>query len=683
MQQEYSSNAKSYLRTLAVTLLAGSLFACGGSNSNPFPDDPGGGDNDPDPTPESVELGFSVQTYGGARLSDVSVTLGEDTAQSDDDGYVLFSLPSQDTYVVRAEADGFITQALKVDGEADGITPIRLTAVKQTLSLADIEAPRTLSANDLGARITFPADAFVTPDGEPATGSATVQITPWDITNGELTAMPGNGQAIDAAGDAVELISAGMLTVDIHNADGDYLQLSPGATAEIQMDLPVASINNEALSVGSTIPMWHFDEAQGEWVEDDSIMGTVVQSPTSPVGLAVYAEVSHFSTWNWDFKFVYGGSIHVECRLEDNSATPCGIGAEVILDDGSMFSRNGHLPAGGSTIINMPNSATIHWSATSAGGLIGEQTTDMSGDVVIELGEPDSSNHVRCLLPDETPVACSVTLTDGVHSLTQAVPAAGANIVTAWPNLDEHTELEWVAETPAPISHGGQQVLAEGVATSGITGNVDIALDTTPIDDVEVQCQSANGTVIPCLVDFVAIAPNGDQVSESDVYIQSDVSIAIPSASTLIQWSAESDGAYSQNGQFVLLAGSMETGLVSSVILVLDEEVVQGPAAQSVEVFCTNSQDTAATSCDIEAYVEGSRAGYAMLGSFDDVLVGESVTLEFPEGMSSDGEWVQLMATGDDGSQTSSFSPYGSLNDGESIELELQCAHGANGGNCP
>ncbi len=90
--------------------------------------------------------------------------------------------------------------------EDDSITPIRLMRVKQTLNLDAIEEARTLSANDLGARITFPANAFVTPDGEPADGSASVQVTPWDIANGELNAMLGNGQALDARTATVPVI---------------------------------------------------------------------------------------------------------------------------------------------------------------------------------------------------------------------------------------------------------------------------------------------------------------------------------------------------------------------------------------------------------------------------------------------------------------------------------------------
>lgn len=671
------------LKALSVALLAGSLFACGGSN-NPLPTNPLDDNDSPEPTPENIDLSFMVQTHGGARLSDVTVTLGEDTsAQSDASGQVQFSPESQESYRVRAEAEGYIPQTLNVDGEDDSVMSIRLMPVKQTLSLADIEAARTLSTVDLGARITFPANAFVTPDGELATGEATVQITPWDITSDELNAMPGNGQALDIGGDSAELISAGMITVDVHNAEGEYLQLAPSATAEIQMDLPQASINNQALTIGSTIPMWHFDEDQGLWVEDDTTMGTVVASATSPVGLAVHAEVSHFSTWNWDFKFDNGGSINVECRLGDSSTVPCGINAEVQLDDGSVFTRAGQLPAGGSTIINMPNSATINWYAVSEFGLIGEKTTDMSADVIIDLGEPSSENTVRCELPDGSSVGCSVTLTDGTQTATHSVPAEGATIVTGWPNLDENTQLSWAAETPYPITVGGQQVVADGTATSTITGDVTVSLAVTPIEEVEVQCLAESGTSIPCIVDVVATLSDGTVFTDSDVLIQDSQTLTIPAEATLIQWSAQSDGAYSQNGQFVALSGSMETGLVSSVSVILNEETVQGAAAQSINLSCINGPESSASSCDIEVFVEGNRLGYFEIGNFPAVALGDSVTLEFPEGMAAEGEWVQIMATGDDGSMTYAFDPYQSFTQGQSVELELQCTDAVGGSTCP
>ncbi len=678
--QQPRSNFTTFLRAFTFTLLAGGLFACGGGSSS-SPNN-GGSNPNPDPAPVNVELDFHVQTYDGARLSDATLTLNETTAQSDEDGYAQFIVPSQDTYVVRAEADGFVTQALKVDASEDGVMPIKLMPVGQTLSLNDIEAARTLSGESLGVRITFPANTFVNADGEPATGSATVEITPWDIANGDLNAMPGNGQAVDAMGDPTVLISAGLMSVNVRDENGDYLQVAPGTLVEIQMDLPQASINNEALSVGSTIPMWHFDEEQGVWVEDDSTIGIVVESATSPVGLAVRAQVSHFSIWNWDFKFENSGSINVECRLSDDTAVPCGISAEVVLDDGSIFTRNGQLPEGGSTIINMPLSATINWHAVAPGGFIGTQTTDMSADVVIELGEPSSKNVVRCLLPDDSAVACSVTLTDGTDTLTQSVPAAGATVVTGFSSLDENSVLNWVAETPFPITYNGQQVLAEGTFDSGVTDDVTIELNTMPIDQVNVQCLSGNGTPIPCTVDVVATLADGTQFTDTGILVNQNIGIAIPSESILVQWSATSNGAFSQEGQFVELSGSLETGLVSNVAIILDDETVQGPAAQSIEIDCINSAGTSATSCDIEVHLEGQTFGYILLDSFDAVPVGDSITLEFPDGISGQNEWVQITASGDDESYASYFSTYGAVSDGQSVELELACNDAAGGTTC-
>lgn len=680
MGQLLHSNFKNYLKAVSFTLLSAALFACEGNGDNPLPGDD---INDPDPPAAEIGLSFVAQTHDGARLSGVTVILDETSVDTDETGWAHFTLVEQESYIVRAQGEGFVPQALKVDGEDETVMPIRLTPVKQSLDLVDIESGRTLSAADMGARITFPDDAFVTPDGEPASGGATVEITPWDIAGSELNAMPGNGQAVDAMGNPTELISAGMITVDLRNEDGDYLQLAAGTTAEIQVDLPHNSINNETLEIGSTVPMWHFDETQGVWVEDDSTTGTVVASATSPVGLAVRAEVGHFSTWNWDFKFENGGSINVECRLYDNSPVPCGITAEVTLDDGSVFTRSGQLPEGGSTIINMPNSASINWLATSFGGFIGEETSDMSADVVIELNEPSSENFVRCVLPDGSPTACSVTLTDGSHSLLQSVPESGATVVTAWPALNELTQLNWVAETSGPETFDGQQVVGEGSIDSGITGSVEIALATTAIESVQVQCLSSTGSIIPCTVDLLASAPDGSEFTQAGVVVNDSLGITIPAEMTQIQWSATSNGGYSQNGQFVTLSGNMETALVGSVAVILDEETAQGPAAQSVQAYCSNSQESAAGSCDIEVHLEGNQTGYMLLESFDDISPGDAVTVSFPEGLPNQGQWVQFTATGDDGSSASSFSPYGSLVDGEMIELELQCLDGAGNNNCP
>ena len=651
------------IKVMFTALAASALMACGGSDSTPEITN-----NDPGPV-TMVDLEFVVQSHDGALLEGVTLALGEETVGSDDKGHASFNIPATDEVVVTARMDGYITQAVTVPAEEDAITSIRLAPVKQTLSISAIEDGRVISANDLGARITFPDNAFVTPDGSPASGSATVQVTPWDIAGAELNAMPGNGQALDIAGERVELISAGMITVDVYNAAGDYLQLAPGATAEIQMDLPLASINNQALSIGSTIPMWHFDEAQGLWVEYEE-PGTVVASATSPVGLAVYAEVSHFSTWNWDFKLENGGSISVECRLEDDSTVPCAVTAEITLADGSTFTRNGYLPSGGATIINMPVTADIEWYATSAGGMLGRESSDMSADVIIALSEPATSNAVQCVLSDATPVACSVTLSDGINSRTQTIPSQGALVITDWAGLSDASILNWSAETFGSVVFEQQNVLGQGATTSDISESVTLTLTTTPIEEVQVSCAAINGTVVPCILDVSTTLLNGDPFTAShNISVDGDI-IPVPADATLLHWSATSDGNFSQGGQFVELSGSTDTGLVTNLTLVLDNATVQGPAAQSIELRCTNGVGASATSCDIDVSTENAVTGFGLLVSFDAVPVGDFQTVQFLDG-TPENTWIQISVSGDDGSLANMFPTYSSLTDGQQIDAEL------------
>lgn len=342
--------------------------------------------------------------------------------------------------------------------------------VKQTVSIAKIEEAQVIQSVYQNAQITIPENAFVLPNGQPATGAVTVAFTPWDITAADLNAMPANGVARDAQGNIVNLISAGMITATFTNAAGQKLQLAAGKTADIQMDLPVASINNQKLLVGSSIPMWHFDEAKGLWIEEG--VGQVVASLSSTTGLAVHATVSHFSTWNWDFKFANAGSVFVQCQSA-SVAVPCHITAKVKLKDGSALTKVNSISAQGTTIINMPSEGSIDWTAKDiTGTLIGEKTSGTSGNVIIDLGAPTTKNFVKCELANGTAVACSGKLNGGIDF---SLSKEGGNILTGLQNV---TQLNWEA-TSAPYETLSSVYQYKGNHVSGLTGDVKIILSTS------------------------------------------------------------------------------------------------------------------------------------------------------------------------------------------------------------
>lgn len=344
----------------------------------------------------------------------------------------------------------------------------RLLAIKQSVPVHDIAQAQVIESQHLGANITIPAQAFVKADGSAATGAVTVEFTPWDITASDLNAMPANGVARDAQGNIINLISAGMITATFKDAAGQELQLAQGKTANIQMHLPLKSINNQEMKVGTQIPMWHFDESTGLWIEEG--VGQVVASTSSSTGLDVQATVSHFSTWNWDFKFENAGSVFVQCQ-QGGVGVPCNVLAKITLDDGSALTKGNYLPAEGITVINMPSSGSIQWTGKDAtNSMVGEKTSGTSGNVIIELSSPKTDNFIQCKLPDGTAVACSGTLN---NTLNFNVSKEGGRMITSIQDTDG--QLDWSAQT-AFIFESNVWVRYRGGLVSSVTGNVTILL---------------------------------------------------------------------------------------------------------------------------------------------------------------------------------------------------------------
>lgn len=446
-----------------------------------------------EPTTTSVQV--NVQIAGGVNLAGAQVKVGTATAISDAQGVAtLDAAPVGQDQVVTVTKAGYVAQSLRsaiAAGAQDQQLLVLLLPEKDTLNITDIAAAQTINSNYLSASVTLPANALVNAaTGAPATGAATLKLTPWDITGIDLQAMPGNGRAVDATGAVVDLISAGMMTVDFFDAAGNKLQVAQGKTANIQMNLPVGTtgIGGNPIAAGTTIPLWHFDEARGLWVGEG--VGTVVATST---GLAVTGTVSHFSTWNWDYVTATpsGGSGSAGSTVPPDATTltlscvdpggvlkACSVTARITYTDGSVRSWSTSLSAAVTTIRNIPGNPTMEWSATTVDGLKGSATSGTTGNVVIQLVAPNVNNFVRCVAPDGNATSCKVTmaapLADGsVNTMTSYIPAEGAYIRA---ELDTMGPLSWTASTAFTPSGVGTWTKYSGTATSGISGDVTITL---------------------------------------------------------------------------------------------------------------------------------------------------------------------------------------------------------------
>jgi len=448
-------------------------------------------------TGSEASITVAVVGQNGAFLNEATVSIDETSGLTNQEGLVTLDVSLSEESVVRVSQAGFVNQSVVTAVTEVTDLQVVMIPVKEVLSISDIEQAQVIQGSDLNAQITLPANALVDANGQVAEGNVTLNLTPWDITNSDIAAMLGNGQALDAQNERVELISAGMMSVSFYDSEGNYLQLAPNTTAQIQMDLPYNSINNEPLAIGSTIPLWHFDEVQGLWIEEGT--GIVVASATSDTGLAVQANVPHFSTWNWDFKWQNAGSVTVNCQNADGSAAVCNVIADVTLTDGSHFTKSNTIPLEGFTVINMPSSGSIVWTA-SKNGLIGTQTSGTSGNVLITLQAPTTNNFVQCNLNNQ-PTDCTVTLTtSGNEPLNFSIPASGATITTA---LENANSITWNARS-YNIIEDTTIVYYTGTTTSNPTQAVNVDLDTrvevgTVANSILVACtNSQNTSAVTC-----------------------------------------------------------------------------------------------------------------------------------------------------------------------------------------
>jgi hypothetical protein len=464
-----------------------------------------GGSDGESSTETAVEKSVAalVQTAAGSALAGAKISIAGQSFTTDTSGNAAFKVKipqSVKTVVVTIEKAGFITQSLEL--KVDELTQLsaNLLPIKQILTVAKIEEEQLIQSAFMNAQISIPANAFVLPNGQPATGEVKIELTPWNIQGTDLNAMPANGVAVDSKGNPAILISAGMMTATFTNAAGQKLQLKSGVTADIQMDLPLESINNQAMTVGTSIPMWYFDITKGKWVEEGT-PGTVVASPLSPTGLAVQATVTHFSTWNWDFKFENPGSVNVKCKSA-STYVPCHITAKVELKDGSGLTKTNSIPAAGVDIVNMPTEGKIHWSAKdTTGTLIGSAVSQLPNDttVVIDLGVPATSNKVQCKLPSGTMIECQgkfLTKVGGSYKEAEfTAPKEGVRVLTGLKS--DNNELQWHASTAITLE-GDQWVRYTGGTISNSKSDVTITL----VDKQVVASDKGLSFFVQCISDY-------------------------------------------------------------------------------------------------------------------------------------------------------------------------------------
>jgi hypothetical protein len=291
------SNAK-LLLLLAILF---TLIACGSPSE----------ENSSSPL-ETISVTIHVTSTTGAPLEGVRINTRNDndqtlitnavTSTSEGGEASVPNVPETTNVVFIFEKDGYAAQ-VKVFSTPPSNVPVTLDVVmimKGAPQLFSSDEAAELNGQD-GVYLSVGANAFVDASGNTVSGEVALQMTPVDVsTEAGLLAFPGAFSGIPEDGSGqTNIVSLGT-TEFTFSQNGEELQLAEGETAVIDMPIYIATYpDGSAVEIGDEIPLWSLNETSGIWLQED--IGEVISKPASPTGLAMRAEVSHFTWWNTDW----------------------------------------------------------------------------------------------------------------------------------------------------------------------------------------------------------------------------------------------------------------------------------------------------------------------------------------------------------------------------------------------
>ncbi|WP_452228561.1 hypothetical protein [Lacinutrix sp. MEBiC02404] len=278
---------------LSLMIAMGTLFTSCDPNEDNESYDPGENNE------IGLDLGQSVQhdfmgrivDESNAPIENVMVSIGSKMESTDANGMFIISnanVKKRQAFIV-AEKPGYL-KGMQSLVPTQGTNTVRLMLVPLNV-IATVSSGGDSQVNlPNGTTVKFDG-AFKDENGNAYSGNVDVIMYHLDPSNPDIDAiMPGNLQAENTNGEERILESYGMLNVELRGTSGQELNIADGHIAIIEMAVDPAQSDNAP----ATIPLWHFDEVKGYWIEDGE---------ATLIGGKYVGEVSHFSWWNCDAQF--------------------------------------------------------------------------------------------------------------------------------------------------------------------------------------------------------------------------------------------------------------------------------------------------------------------------------------------------------------------------------------------
>ena len=225
----------------------------------------------------------------GQAVENASIIVGNKSGTTDENGVFMVKdvvVKEKLAYVTATKFGYFLGSRSIIPSEHGNHTIIITLLEKNTVGNVQSGEKETISIPG-GFSIDFEGE-YVKSNGESYEGQVNVSIKHMPALLPETSSqMPGMLYGERENGTAGVLESYGMAAIEISAENGEELQIAGGSKATLHMPIDASQLANAP----TTIPLWHFDETNGYWVED----GQARLIDGKYVG-----EVSHFSFWNCD-----------------------------------------------------------------------------------------------------------------------------------------------------------------------------------------------------------------------------------------------------------------------------------------------------------------------------------------------------------------------------------------------
>ncbi len=222
-------------------------------------------------------------------IQNATITIGTSTVQTDVNGIFIINDANvfEKLAYIKAKKSGYIDGSRSLI-PTDGTNNVKIMMLSGTIAGTVTSGTTSDVTLSNGTKVVFDGN-FKTETGADYSGTVNVIMHYLDPADPNVNdKMPGMLFAQNALNEANILETYGMMNIELRGNTGQKLQIKNTA----QIEMPITATQQSIAP--STIPLWHFNETYGYWIEEGSAIKT---------GNKYIGTVSHFSWWNCDAPF--------------------------------------------------------------------------------------------------------------------------------------------------------------------------------------------------------------------------------------------------------------------------------------------------------------------------------------------------------------------------------------------